>query len=457
MSIIVSLDIGTSKICAVAYCTDRQLPLEYKTSKNSSFVKQLLPGYHEQSPHSIVICVHSLLRELLNSESIDPTAVSGIAVTGQMHGVLLVNPEGQPVTNLITWRDQRAAAVAAQIGPRYSEQNGCPLQIGYGGTTLAYWAQTDKDLLKADVTALSICDYISYELTGVIASEPTHAASWGIYDLTTCQWNLPMISELNIPKTILPNLKPTGKVLETILPHLAVELGIRPDVAVYSPIGDNQASVIGAQDQVSDGAILNLGTGGQVSIPQKKWCFGDGFETRPMPDGSFLLVAASICGGWTYAYLKDFFKIVIKDFTKIDMSDQDIYEKMNTSLETNSKKNSLHVNPRFCGTRENPKLHGSITNIGSDNFLPDHLIHAFAKAMIEELCDMIPSTYRRNFSTIIASGNAIRKNPAIMNVIAQSFGKSVCLAKFCEEAAVGAAIMANHNRIKSVPLHAPKP
>ena len=150
-------------------------------------------------------------------------------------------------------------------------------------------------------------------------------------------------------------------------------------------------------------------------------------------------------------------KIVIKDFTKIDMSDQDIYEKMNTSLETSSKKNSLHVNPRFCGTRENPKLHGSITNIGSDNFLPDHLIHAFAKAMIEELCDMIPSTYRRNFSTIIASGNAIRKNPAIMNVIAQSFGKSVCLAKFCEEATVGAAIMANHNRIKSVPLHAPKP
>ena len=91
---------------------------------------------------------------------------------------------------------------------------------------------------------------------------------------------------------------------------------------VFSPLGDNQAAVIGAGGDRADTAVLNLGTGGQISIFQNDWQTLDGFETRPMPGEAFLLVGASLCGGWVYAYLKDFYKDVIKRITGVTVRDQ---------------------------------------------------------------------------------------------------------------------------------------
>lgn len=60
------------------------------------------------------------------------------------------------------------------------------------------------------------------------------------------------------------------------------------------PIGDNQASIMGVAGLARDVAVVNLGTGGQISIPQPEPVWVDGFETRPMPLGGYVLVGASL-------------------------------------------------------------------------------------------------------------------------------------------------------------------
>ena len=227
-------------------------------------------------------------------------------------------------------------------------------------------------------------------------------------------------------------------------------MGLSSDVVVYSPIGDNQASVTGARGQMEDAAVLNLGTGGQIVVSQERWQYFDGLETRPMPNNSFILVGASICGGWTYAYLKEFYKAVVKEIAGVDISDPEIYDKMNSFLDIGAEKPGLIVDSRFCGTRNNPGIRGEIGSIDAGNLTPEQFTRAFAWAMIEELSNVIPALCLENVSTIIASGNAVRRNPALLKIASILFNKPVLLAQIKEEAAVGAAMAAVSTVLESV-------
>lgn len=441
MSIIVSLDIGTSKICAVAYCIVSQKILAIENVDNCSRVVDTPKGGYEQSASIIVECAFKVINNLARRESVDLSKISAITITGQMHGVLLVDKAGQPVSNLITWRDSRASVIAAEIGESFAETNGCGLRAGYGGASLSMLARVGA--IPNGSKALSISDLLCYLLSGKIATEPTHAASWGIFDIKQSNWNWDLIDKLGIAQDVLPEVYPTSKPLGKILPSVADEFGFSRDVMIYSPIGDNQAAVIGATEGVKGTAVLNLGTGGQISIPQKEAKYIDGFETRPMPDGSFILVGASLCGGWTYAYLKDFFKNTVKEFTGVNLDDKEVYAKMDSMLVADGGDLGLCTKPLFCGTRSDPSIRGEITNIDTHNLSPSALVNSFANAMVAELADMLPQKYYKNFSSLIASGNAVRKNPVICDLINKRFGKPVSKARLLEEAAVGAAIAAS--------------
>lgn len=440
MSVIISVDIGTSKICASAYCLTNKQLIACKAVDNSSLVTGKPAGYYEQSAKLTIEYVFSAIKSLLTCCDFEPKDVTSIAVTGQMHGVLIVDSYCQPVTNLITWRDQRSCELAISIGEKFTNSNGCGLRAGYGGATLALLAKSQK--LEHGHKALSISDYLCAVLSGHVATEPTHAASWGIYDIITRQWNRKMVDELSIPEHILPEVIPTSSILGRILPDIAGELGLDEGIVIYSSIGDNQAAVIGAKGKAKNAAVLNLGTGGQISIPQTKGQYIDGFEMRPMPDGNFILVGASICGGWTYAYLKDFFKNVVKEMTGIELKDRQVYDKMNSFLNSESNDTGICLDPTFSGTRTDPTIRGMIKSIDTHNFTPKNMTIAFATAMILELGNMIPPKYLNNFSTIIVCGNAIRKNQAILKIIAKCFGKPVYMAEIREKASMGAAIAA---------------
>ncbi|MFI4913110.1 MAG: sedoheptulokinase [Sedimentisphaeraceae bacterium JB056] len=440
MATVISLDIGTSKICAAAYNTEKECLTGCISIENDSRIKENAEGSYEQCSEKTIELIFSAISLLLKSDAVKSNDVTDITVTGQMHGILLVNDQLKPVTNFITWRDQKAASIAISIGENYAKSNGCGLRTGYGGATLAYL--NSRAPLDGNLKALSISDYLCAKLTGTAATEPTHAASWGIYDIKSRQWNKQILNELGIPEKILPDIKPTSEIIGNILPQIAERFGLKREAKVYSPIGDNQAAVIGARGKAKEAAVLNLGTGGQISIPHNKSDYVEGFETRPMPDGSFILVGASICGGWTYAYLKDFFKDVIAKITGIAPKDEAIYDKMNSFLSENKHGSAIKLDPRFCGTRANPDLRGRITAINAENFTPSELTRSFAYAMVEELYDMIPPACLEDFSCVMAGGNAMRKNPALLSITEEILKKPVNLANVKEEAATGAAMAA---------------
>ena len=169
-------------------------------------------------------------------------------------------------------------------------------------------------------------------------------------------------------------------------------------------------------------------------------------ETRPFPGGGYLLVGTSLCAGRAYALMESFIRDVIKSIA--DISVENCYDAMDKLLTATKKPDNLPLTiPLFQGTRENPALRGSITNLDPSNFTIRHLIWSMLEGMVTELHDMYEK-YRQVGSThpkLIGSGNGLRKNRHLQNSFAAKFGQPLLLSACMEEAATGAALYAQHN------------
>lgn len=446
---IISIDLGTSKLCAVAVDATTLRPMEVVSCPNDADVADLPHGHHEQDPRQIWQSVTGLLRGL-TSHLPKPVRVSAVSISGQMHGVMLVDGSMEPIGNFITWRDARRPDVAADDS---TERTGCRLHPGYGGSTLAWLAENDS--IPAGSTALSLAGYITAQLSGILACDTNHAASWGILDINANRWDEQLVSRLGIPADILPPVMVSAVPMGKISDEAAAETGVPRGTVVCAPIGDNQAAVIGAAGFDTDTIVVNLGTGGQVSIPQAEWSSaGEGsagsvdtsFETRPMPGGGFIRVGASLCGGWSYAYLKDFCKNLICEITGTEIDDEALYAGLNrlagvASESVESPYETLRVDTRFAGVRGDETIRGSISGIDTSNFTIADLAHGFLRGMVTELNDMA-GPFIDGKTQVVASGNAVRRNPLIPRIISEVFGLPCAVPEGREEAAVGAAAAA---------------
>ena len=450
MAIVISLDVGTTKLCAVAFDTESMRTLAIRSAANDADVPDLPPDRHEQNPVRIRDRLFDLIREVLADEAVSGAEMAGIGICGQMHGVLIVDAQLEPLTHLITWRDQRSVAsdgsgtldqASSAVGDEAARRVGCRLHTGYGGVTLYHLGQRGE--LPAGAMALSIADFIAASLTGAATTEPTHAASWGLLNLASGQWDEQVIERLGLPRNVLPPVCPTASPIGPLRKDVADSLGLPQTVRVCSPLGDNQASAIGVAGLSADAAIVNLGTGGQVSIPQSHAAWVEGFETRPMPFGSFILVGASLCGGWAYAYLRQFFEQTVRRFADVELTEEQVYEHMNRLAgQASAGTDGLSADTRFAGARSDPHRRGAITGIDTENLTPANLCRAVIEGMVGELADMFDTADASAVKRIIATGNAVRRNPLVVEAIERRFARPGTIADTAEEAATGAALAA---------------
>ena len=443
MGNILSIDIGTSKLCVGVFDMSARKLVAVKSCVNAGDIDLHSMDYHEQCPQNIIKSIFGLIESLSKECPYELAAVEGISISGQMHGVLLVNEKHEPMTNLITWRDKRALEVGRLLSSCNTDDNfritGTHLHGGYGGATLAWLFA--HDVISKGWRALSMADYLALRLTGKAAGESTHAASWGILDIHKNEWCYPLIEKLGIDPAILPPVNRSAEPLGEIKSDVADELGLNCNLIVYSPVGDNQAGVIGTAGFDKSQMIFNLGTGGQISIPQHGYDVIEGFETRPMPHGGSILVGASLCGGWSYAYLCGFVKDLFRQVGNVELTDGEIFEKLNELAgQADCSCGGLVTDTRFAGMRGDHDVRGTIKNIDTSNFNICNLARSFVVGMVSELSNLADKANTSGISKILTCGNGVYKNPLMPEIIASVFKKRVELSSVREEATVGAAL-----------------
>ncbi len=419
-----AIDIGTSKITLVQFDFSSMEVVQTVTEENASDVLLSDPCKHEQDPQITWSIVQNLLRKMTSLISVE-----FIAITAQAHGILLIDKMGTPHTNLITWRDARP--VLLPTNESYKQANGCFLQKGYGGRTLVSLLQ--GGLPSEPLHICTIASFILGKLSGCYSIDDTLASSTGVFDIQRKCWNAPQLEALGIPLSLFPPTiapcTPVGK----ILPLVAQEFGLASATLVCSPIGDNQASFLGSTG-FNKAGVVNIGTGGQFSIPGKSENPSPAVEVRPVLGFDFIQVYASLCGGWSYLYLKNFCKDMLAQFG-VKATDKQVYETLNRLALEASPENTLQVDTEFLGNRCGGEVNGSVTQIDTHNFTLGNLAQAFLRGIVKEL--HTPSIKMEGVSFLVASGNAVRKNPLMVTLLQEEFGLPVALSPFLDEAAIG--------------------
>lgn len=426
----IGVDIGTTTISLVIYEVERDTVITALTIQNECFIK----GGPEWEKIQDVPVIISKAKEALDQLLDQYPNISAIGLTGQMHGIVYVNGEGECISPLYTWQDQRGNLPEFEGRSMVEHiRDACRISVpaGYGLATHCY--QVKKNLVPENAAFLcTIPDYLGMVLTG--QKKPlvhaSMAASLGFFDSEKGVFQKGALETMGVNTEILPE----------VASELSV-LGHYREIPVTAALGDSQASFLGTAGLSENTVLLNMGTGGQVSVLSERYFQAPGIEARPFLQGKYLLTGSSLCGGRAYAILERFFR---EYAVAAGAPDRPQYEKMEELAKTAAfADDGMTVVTAFNGTRTDPDARGSISGLSEDNFTPGGLIRGVLAGMAGELYDLyaiICEGTGIRAEHVVASGNGLRKNPVLRKIFQDMFQTGLELSGHEEEAACGAAV-----------------
>jgi len=458
MLLSLALDLGTTSIAAIAVDPDGHVVSSVQRA-NTATLPDLPSGHAEQDPQRIRDIIVDVLSELARDL---PGTPAGLGVTGQMHGVLLTDPNRHPLTGLITWQDRRAnepttTGPPGDLTPSWLEtylaacpdkdlaQTGCKPAPGYLGVTLATLIGSDS-IPTGTSGATFLADWVAAELTDTaIVTDRSNAAASGVFNLVEDCWSGPLLNSGQIPTQWLPEVVESGAVVGTLVPEWAAETGLPAGLPVCGAIGDNQAAVLGSLPVGEPAIQINVGTGGQINWPVSNFCQVPSMDTRYLPQDRFMLVGAGLAGGDAYAWVNQAVGGWLGAFDSTPSADA-IYAKLaDSAASVPPDADGLICEPLFRGTRRQPTARGRFEGVTFENFTPGHV----ARAVLTGIADGFAWFFENagearpaNCVRIVGSGNGMRQNPLLVESIERRFGLPVVLAEHDQEAAFGTALLA---------------
>lgn len=432
----IGFDIGTSSICGIVI-DERHEICDIVTEKN-----WYVPSEREyemiQDADEIVDISQKLIQSLMERNE----NVTAIGLTGQMHGILYVNEQGNAVSPLFTWEDRRGnlSFDGTQTWAEHlSKISGYNLAAGYGVVT-HYYNSCNGLVPQGAVAFCTIADYLGMKLANLAAPkiDISMAASFGLFDKENGCFDQKAIVASGIEESYFPQIA-TSRMIGMS----------SAGVHIYTALGDNQASFLGATYGEQNAMLINLGTGGQISIHSKHKIESDLLEFRPYLNDTWLTVGAPLCGGQSYALLEKFFRETARLVTGVDCP---AYSPMEEFLRSEYIPDHLpKFDTCFNGTRREADKTGSIIGITTKNFTPQHFLYGMLYGIANDMkayYDEYIASGGISTDKIIGSGNGFRKNIRLCQIFSEVFQKEFLLSKSEEEAAFGAGLFAMESQGK---------
>lgn len=244
-SVLVAIDVGTSGARASAFTADGTELAEVRRSYPTALPGE---GRAEQDARRWQSAALSALTSLVKGLNAQITA---IGLTGQCPSVVPLDRSGQPLRPGIIYRDNRAAAEAAQIRERFGDQH---LHALTGHLPAAFhvaakilWIRAhEPDVFAATRLFAQPSDYVGLALTGEPGTDWSVAAATAVLDLRERRWAAQILDGLDLDPHTLPPVKPSWSVIGGLRPALARRLKLKPDTPVIAGAGDSIACAIGA-------------------------------------------------------------------------------------------------------------------------------------------------------------------------------------------------------------------
>ncbi len=230
------------------------------------------PLWSEQDPHQWWTGIKASIQKVLSAADIAAKSIAAIGLTGQMHGLVILNESGGVLRPAILWNDQRTGPQCDQIraligAERLIQITGNDALTGFTAPKILWVQENEPEIYAQARHILLPKDYIRYKLTGEFGMDRAGGSGTILFDLKERTWSDEVLTALDIPAEWLPPTYEGPQISGQITAQAASETGLIAGTPVVGGAGDQAAQAVGV-GAVEPGIIaLTLGTSGVVFAP----------------------------------------------------------------------------------------------------------------------------------------------------------------------------------------------
>ena len=267
MAFWMGIDVGTGGTRALL--VDESGQVQHAAAAQHEDVRMERPLWAEQRPEDWWNAARQAVRDVLAQAHITGKDVRGIGLSGQMHGLVMLDASNQVIRPSLIWSDQRSQPQVDAINRTIGNEK----VVGYianpvlTGFTLPklLWVRDNEPAHFARMKKMLLPkDYLRYQLTGEFASDVSDASGTALFDVVNRRWSYEFVDALKLDREILPRVYESSEVTGKVTAEAAKSTGLEPGTPVVGGGGDQASSAVG-NGIVSAGVVsCTIGTSGVV-------------------------------------------------------------------------------------------------------------------------------------------------------------------------------------------------
>ncbi len=451
---LLSLDIGTQSVRALAFAADGEL-IDYCRTVYAPAYRSPHPGWAEQDPVYYWQALCQTCRKLWKKGRVRPESIAGVALTAQRATVVNLDRSGKPLRPAILWLDQRKAGTVPRLGPLWR----CLFRLaGIGGTISHFQAEAKANWIKAHQPEiwqqtnhfLLLSGYIHFRLTGLFRDSIACQVGYLPFSYKRQQWERKgdwKWEALAIRPETLPELVPPGKQLGEISAYAAAATGIPRGTPVIAAASDKACEIVGSGCMRPFQGCIGYGTTATISVNSDRYfepvALAPAFPSAK--PGAFNAEVQIFRGFWMVTWFKEQFAHLERTIaSETGVDPETVLEQRAARVPPGSL--GLTVQPywtpglRFPG----PEAKGSIIGFGADH-KREHMFRAILEGLaygLREGREKIEKRGGRDMTELRICGGGAKSDLA-MQITADVFGIPAIRPQVTETSGLGAAILAS--------------
>lgn len=452
MALFLGIDIGTSGTRAIVIDSKGKVRGVGTASHTCQAPK---PLWSEQSPEEWWGAVKIAVPAAVKAAKAKPEDIAGVGLSGQMHGLCLLDKDNKVLRPAILWNDQRTAAECEEITKRAGGRAALlkmvsnPALTGFTAPKILWVRNKEPRIYDRANKALLPKDYIRFCLTNEYATEVSDASGTLLLDVNKRDWSKPLLDKLDIDRTLLPDCFESDEVSGKISKAASEALGgaVRPGTPVVGGGGDCAAGAVGAGIVKSGICSISIGTSGVV------FAHADQPKTDPLGRvhtfchavrGKWHNMGVTLCAGGSLQWFKN--ALAQNEAAVAPVLGKDVYDLLvDEARTTPAGAEGLCFLPYLSGERTphaDPFAKGCFIGI-TPRTTKAHMARAVIEGVGYSLLDCL-SIFRELKVPVkeirVTGGGA--KNDFWFQTLADMFDQPTCALKASEGAAYGVALLA---------------
>lgn len=449
MNYLLGIDIGTSGTKTVLFDTSGK-SIASATEEYSLYQPEI--GWAEQEPEDWwnAVCITS--KKVIAKSGVDPADIKGIGLSGQMHGLVIMDENDRVLRKSIIWCDQRTKAECREItekvgAERLIEITANPALTGFTASKILWVRNNEPEVYSKIRRILLPKDYIRFMLTGQYATEVSDASGMQLLDIKNRCWSEEVLEKLEIPVEWLGRMYESCENTGTVTDRASKLTGMAAGTIVAGGAGDQAAGAVG-NGIVKKGIISStIGTSGvvfahmdEVQIDKK----GRVHTFCHAVPGCWHVMGVTQGAGLSLKWFRDNF--CIEEMRTAELMEKDPYILMDDEASrVDAGSEGVIYLPYLMGERTphlDPDAKGVFFGISAAHG-KQHLLRAVLEGVVYSLrdCMEIIKEMGIDASQVRASGGG-GKSPLWRQMQADMFDTEICTINSSEGPALGVAILA---------------